>query len=317
MNRVSRYRTSIKKFIDSRSCISSLNHTPLENVLKDSISGSDFIFPILLLTILNSQNKENNVSFQGYYAATAIELLRIMMNIVNDPDEYNKEINKKLALNLALLANKSISQNIDVIKRHLSASKVIESQSFLINLVAENMGINGGVSDVLITSDTKIKNDVKHYYYKDKIKLMSKIKTLKIIDEQSLHDLIENRICKLSQLSIITAWILGCGNKDKINDLYKVGKYFGYMYTIANDFKNIDKDVMDAKEITNNYIINCGFQNAFEVFMDNKNRLIESLITLDIYTGTIKEIISLLESYVDNIVQNTSPDMSSEYSTIN
>ena len=60
-------------------------------------------------------------------------------------------------------------------------------------------------------------------------------------------------------------------------------------------------------------MINYGIQQAYEVFMNNKNLFIEECLTLDIYTGTIKEIIYYIERKVDQMIELTKPDLNSNF----
>jgi len=51
-----------------------------------------YYFPILLLTVMNNQNKKNHISMQGYYLASSIEFLIIFLQVI--------ESKKKLLINL-------------------------------------------------------------------------------------------------------------------------------------------------------------------------------------------------------------------------
>ena len=48
--------------------------------------------------------------------------------------------------------------------------------------------------------------------------------------------------------------------------------------------------------------------------MNNKQKFIEECLKKDMYTDTIKEIISNIEIKVDNIIDETSPDLKSNVS---
>ena len=49
--------------------------------------------------------------------------------------------------------------------------------------------------------------------------------------------------------------------------------------------------------------------------MESKQKFIEVAMLLDIYTTTIKEIVNNIEARVDEIIDETSPDIKSCYST--
>ena len=97
--------------------------------------------------------------------------------------------------------------------------------------------------------------------------------------------------------------------------MIKLSKYYTMMYKLAEDFENIENDVMNQVDgICKNYVVNYGLQNSYEVFMTNKQKFIEELMTLDMFTNTIKEIINYIEHKVDMIIDETSPDLKSSCS---
>lgn len=313
MSRVSRYQGCIMNFMNKRSCLSNINETPQKDLFITYTKDSNYIFPILLLTILNNRNKKNKVQFQGYYAAVGVEFLKVIMDIIsNSPN--NTENYNKLVMNLIFMSMKSITQNIEIIKRH--NDKILDSQSQIMDLIYNNMGVKGVSSDLNIVPCGKIKNDIYEYYFKDNNELAKKLSTFKMVPIHSLEELLKKRTCVLSELVISIAWILGSGQKDQYQQIKKLGKYFGYMYAISNDFKNIEKDINDTTDFTLNYVVNCGFQNSYNKFIDNKEKFIEGSMILDIYTSTLKELIEILENQIDVIIDKTSPDMVSSYSTL-
>ena len=79
-------------------------------------------------------------------------------------------------------------------------------------------------------------------------------------------------------------------------------------------FENLDHDISSAKDYSDNYIINYGLNEAYELFLDSKQKFIEESMLHDLYTNTIKEVIDLIELSVDTVIDNTSPDLKSNYS---
>ena len=63
-----------------------------------------------------------------------------------------------------------------------------------------------------------------------------------------------------------------------------------------------------------NYIINYGLQSAFEMYNEYKMKLIELAISLDMYTDTLKDVISMIDDKIDAIIENSSPELKSNYS---
>ena len=63
--------------------------------------------------------------------------------------------------------------------------------------------------------------------------------------------------------------------------------------------------------ITRNYVLNYGLLDSHELFMYNKQKFIEECMILDIYTSTVKEIVNIIDKNIDDIIEQTSPDLRS------
>jgi hypothetical protein len=73
---------------------------------------------------------------------------------------------------------------------------------------------------------------------------------------------------------------------------------------------------MNAQEYCLNYVVNYGLHHSYDLFMKHKQKFLESCMLLDTYTMTIKEIIHYIESEVEQIIDQTSPDLKSNMSNI-
>lgn len=87
------------------------------------------------------------------------------------------------------------------------------------------------------------------------------------------------------------------------------------MYKISKDFENLSADIKNSTTYSTNYVLNYGLQDGYEVFLNNKQKFIEESMVDDLYTNTIKEIIDTIEANVDMIIDQTSPDLKSTYSS--
>ena len=85
------------------------------------------------------------------------------------------------------------------------------------------------------------------------------------------------------------------------------------MIKLADDFVNIRIRYRRNDIYTKNYVVNFGFQNAFEMFIDNKQKFIEGCITIRYLYKTVKEIVDIIENQIDDIIDKSSPDMKSHY----
>lgn len=61
MSRIQKYNESLQRFIKDKSCLfedQSNKNLELSNYIYNQIQNNDLIFSILLLTVLNNQNKK-------------------------------------------------------------------------------------------------------------------------------------------------------------------------------------------------------------------------------------------------------------------
>ena len=308
--------------MNKRSCLADIIDTDLNSPIKSNFISKEYILPILLLTVVNNRGRKNRVSFQGYDCASGIEFMRMFMELNNYKEYYSKNLGLSMYTRLShtflLWFIKSWSQNIKSAKRHLSDQKIISLFSQFTNLTCDKVGSSGIMAQEEIEYNDKIMTDLHRSYFKNsKNKLNDKFKKINQINQSSMDVLLDNRMGKLCELILLLGWTLGCGDETSSGRLVKAGKSFGIMYQIALDFENIER-VLDRIVDGNvtNYVLNCGIQDAYEKFMDNKQRFIEEALNLDIYTNTIKEIVDIIEDKVDNIVDNSSSDIKSSYSTL-
>jgi len=325
MSRISRYKDSLNRFIKEKSCLYNTDvvmDANTKSLLYNKIMDSNKILAILLLTIMNSQNKKKKISMQGYYAATAIEFLNLIIILVDDKETIIKNKNhdyyNKLIINLINSVNKSLCQNIESISNHISLDISYKMMIEIMNLSLEKLTHNYLLNDhVFELENTTPDKKILKSYFKDDKKIVDIFNKLKKIKKKSFMEYIEKKYHSISEITIIAGWLIGCGNEKNINFLKNISKHFSIIYKISIDFENIYHDLTNShNNISKNFILNYGFQDAHELFMENKNKFIEKAMTLDIYTGTVQEIIHCLENKVDLVISDTSPDMRSNFSNI-
>lgn len=313
MSRISRYQESIKRFIENRSSFINIKGSEYENSIKENIGKDNYILSILFLTIMNKQTKKNHTSYQGYYAASGIEFMRIFMkyHMRNDAQNLNNL--------LIMLCMKSWNQNIETIKKHISKDKIIKLYSQFINIFSEKFGVDKVLYPVNKTKKEKTTSDLHRYFFEGKSnELKEKFLKIKQYEVDILNSILENKVCSLCEFVVIIAWIFGGGNDSNYSRLIKAGRSFGIVYQLSKDFENIERDLKNSENNeTLNYVINCGIQNSYETFLHNKQQFIEESMNLDIFSSTVKEIIDMLEQNVNNVIDKTTPDLKSSYSTLN
>lgn len=316
MSRISRYQESMGRFIKNKSCINELQDQHIKNYIFEIVSEFDHVVSILSLTVLNNQAKKNEKTLHGYYMASSIEMMMILVKLIDNERLYNDKYGyrnvQKIITELIGLINICLSQNVESIQPHYTKDKMLKIFHTCTRLI--NKKIGKIISNEELEVDKNIKTtDIIKYHFSDIKEVKQKLVRLKQIKESSLIVYINEKYGSVCQLSLELGWILGGGDEKTLPNLDKIGTYFAMMVKLANDFLNIESDIDNGEIYTKNYIVNFGFQNAFELFVDNKQKFIEACILLDIYTNTVKEIIDLIEDKVDEVIDKSSPDMKSHY----
>jgi hypothetical protein len=309
-----------------RSCLKDDKYLPNANIKSISynlIQDSDWILSILLLTIMNNQNKKKHISLQGYYAAAGIEFIKTMINIIDKREKIKEDYGDNnyhiLIKYLQNCANVSIYQNLENVKDNVEASESINILMKVLNICNNNLTCVKLLDEYKLEVDENERPnpDLFKWYIKDDKEIGEEFKKFKKIKKESMDKYIEKKITSLTELTLCCGWLMGCGDINKLSKVKSVAKYFSILYKLSQDFESIDKDLKNSTNgITTNYVINFGLQESYELFMDNKQKFLEEVMLLDIYTSTIKEIMNYIENKVDTIIDETSPDLKSNISNI-
>lgn len=326
MSRLVRYQQSLERFIKDRSCLKDTNCVPnveVESLSYNYIKKSNWILSILLLTIMNNQNKKKQISLQGYYAATSVEFLYAMTRIIDCKEQFCKNYGfdnySKIINYFMTCSNLSLCQNLESIKDIIgqrSSSIFLESVKAYNNSLSFTRLLN---DDKLELDETEPKpdDDLLKWYIKDDKKLADEFINLKRVKHDSLKGYIDKKLGSLVELSLCLGWILGCGEIASLDKIKNLSKCFAMIYKLSEDFDNIEEDICNNQDgVTLNYVVNYGLQKSYETFMQNKQKFLEEVMILDIYTTTIKEIMNYIEQKVDNVIDDTSPDIKSNFSNI-
>lgn len=323
MSRILKYKESLHRFIKDKSYLTDekITSQPLNNYVINKIQNDDLIVPILLLTVMNNQNKKNHISMQGYYVSSCIEFLNVLIELIEKRNEIviNSGLDSyiKLQNNLINLIYKSINHNFESIKNVIQSPNIINVIINSLNALETTIRKITSIVDLNIKISNKNCNlDIVTWYLKDKNDLVEKIKKIKQINKDSYNEYLEKKYTGVIELALILGYIMGGGDVKDINKLKKQAKFFSVMYKISKDFDNLENDINSCTTSSLNYVINYGLQDAYEQFLLSKQKFIEESMMQDTYTNTIKEIIDILESKVDFIIDNTSPDLKSNFSSV-
>jgi len=325
MSRLGRYKESLNRFIKDRSCLFDENKIPnakVESIIYNKIKGSDLLLSIMLLTIMNNQNKKNSKSIQGYYAASSVQMLQILLDIVENKEAFieshSLDCFNTIKEYLVLSSNYSLFQNLETVKDNFSgdvSSEVIINSLKIFNEKLSNTNILS--TNCLEVSDNKPCTDLKNWYIREDKSLVNHFNKLKIVTKKSFKEYMEMKLGSICDITFQVGWLIGCGNPKDLKKIKKLSKSFGYLYKLAHDFDNLENDIRNTNNgISNNFIVNFGLQNSYEVFMENKQKFIEDAMILDLFTSTIKEILNFIEAKVDSVIEETSPDLKSNYSNV-
>ena len=330
MSRLSRYKESLARFIKDRSCLSEVDYLPSADIypiIYNYTKESDLILPTILLTIMHNQHKKRHVYIQGYYAATGIEFLSIMINIIRNystfVEKYSLETYTKTINFLILCFHKSIYQNLDSINNTVKNKNNTESE--LSNVFVNVMALcNDKLSYKYLLNGPKFeynnrhpKTDTLRWYLKDNSPVSKEFKKIDQLKKESINQYINNTLGSICELAFGIGWYIGIGRKRDINKIIKLSHNFTMLYKISKDFEVIESDILNHdKRLSTNYVVNYGLQESYETYLDHKQKFIEGVMTMDIYTGTIKEILNSIEQKVDAIIEDTSPDLKSFCSSI-
>lgn len=297
MSRISRYQDSINKFFKNKSC--SLFSENNKNIVENMYPEINHIISILLLTTLNSQCRKGNIKFHGYYIATGIDILWMIVKI-NDSKKYYDNIYGDIqiynfCLESTILIYNCLSQNINSFQ-DINNNKIIKIYQNCINYLNKN--INKCISY------NKIKNgniNVNPLIYKfTKSNTNDEYLKLKSINETDIDKYICEKYGTLCSIALTLGWLMGNGDDKMIPIIEKIGINFGYIIKIANDFKNIERDINNSdNNISTNIVINIGIIKSYIKFIENKTSFIENSLFLGIYNITIKEIMDIIEKEID------------------
>ena len=347
MSRISRYQDSMSKYMKNKSNLTTLEN-PMKDIMYKLTEDCDYMISIILLTILSSQNRKNKTSLHGYYMGCGIELMMLLAKMSDNTEHYNKRYDetmiRKIIFKISSMANICLAQNIEYIQTTTSKDKTLkifyqttrilnEKLANLVDVDKVETGENIKKTDLVKYSfddikDIKSTNNVK----KDttcelsllkegtetKLTLAkNKLMSIKQAKKEHLMKFIQKKYGSVCQATLTIGWMLGNGNEKTIDSLEKLGLHLANMMKISYDFKNLETDLHEANGYSNNYIINFGIQDGFELFVDSKAKFIEGCMLLDLYTNTMKEVLDVIEISVDALIDKTKSDLKSQYTLTN
>lgn len=309
-SRINKYQDDIKKFIKNRSILK--KYPLLLDIIDDLYNDSDFYLSIFFLTIINNQNKKFKISIHGYHMACGIEFLNLLYKLNDNKEYYMSKYGdkyKSIISELSLCVKLSLQNNIELIKKmeiNKKLVKIIKITTSMLDIV-----INEINTESTFTKLTNKKNDLLTYNFNFETKI-NYINIINNINRVNIIEYTKNKYSLIGQIAILFGWIIGFGDNEsqKIQLLQKNSIYLGYLLKIVNDFKNIKYDILNINNNhTNNIIINNGIQASCELYFLSKEKVMEMFINFDLYTNSIKDILTLLDNCIDINIEYTNTDL--------
>ena len=317
MSRISRYQESISKFIKSKSPYSEIIKPNNNN--ETLLSINDHGASIMLLTIFNSQKKKRKFkSHESYNIASGIDLMMSTV-MINDSLNYYKTTFgeapiKNFTNQSPLYVYECLTKNLETLENIIEKDKVHKLQGKIYSYFNKKM-LEISMFENIKGTDHVHKTDIIKYKFNNKNIINLKYKKLKIIDKDILVDYVDRTYGAVCKCAFVLGWLLGAGEEKQINNLERLGTHFGLMIKLANDFKNLERDITHADTCSCNIIVNCGIHESFALFDESKLKLIEGCFTLDIYNTTIKEVTDHIEKCFDNCLKNADLELNSRYTS--
>ena len=300
IKKIDLYKKGIIKFIKTQ-----IKNNICKILNIDKINSLDFIIGILFLTEMNRYCKMNNISIHGYYIAYSliyffIELKQKMI--------YNKEIKTNIILDLF----NNLSNNIEYLNFRIDNTNPFKKK------------INENFTNLILVI-VPLLNDIINYYKNHQInqefksnkyvilslnldvtnnKLINNLDNLDNLDKLNNKIIgccnnncyicwVDNILTKFFYILLLIAKFMGTGiTKDP--NLYKLSEYYSNIFYTIIKLDNILSNIPDNHNNQYNY------QNMFDNYIDYKNKLLSSIIELDMKSETIDEIIN----YLDNNIMN-------------
>ena len=319
MSRICRYQDSVSRFIKTKSCYSD---TIKNNASIDAILNlNDHVSSIILLTILNGQYKKKNLkSHHGYYMASGIDLMMSVAYLYNNLKyfeiKYGKDIIRNFVTQVPIYVFECLSQNVEILENITEKEKVLKINRKITTYVHKKL-LDLVKMEVYEGDELVNKCDVMKHKFTDKTNVENKYKKIKKLDKDILMDYTDKKFGSVCQCAFVIGWLFGLGDEKMIGNFEKLGSHLGILIKLSNDFKNLERDILNADKSSLNLIVNLGIHECFSLFDESKLKLLEGCLTLDVYSITIKEVIDYVEKTFDTYLKNSDLDLKSQYSSEN
>lgn len=164
----------------------------------------------------------------------------------------------------------------------------------LIRLIADNMGALGATGGQFLdscpggTHPAAVRDALKH----------------KPPNPLELQKILALKTATFFEMAMVTGWVLGGGDLEKLGASRSMGGHFGLAFQIADDFSDLEQDLFKSKATglpSMNYVLNFGPRQATEVFVKNIKGFVEEATALGVFSEPLREMGSVLLEVVKGV----------------
>jgi hypothetical protein len=252
--------------------------------------------------------------------ASVIILMTLIVSINENEkyyqEKYGEKSIKKVLNQGAIFIFEAISQNITTMENVIDPDVASKIQKKIFNILHNQLLVLTEMP--IINKKLKMKKtDIIKFKFEDENIYEDKYKKLSRIENDEIEQYITTKYGTIGQCSFIIGWLMAMSdsNQKTIDLISNLGTSFGIMVKLTHDFNSLEDNIKNAKDMSFNYIVNCGIHNSFSLLDKNKIDFIQGCMTNGIFNGIIKEIIEKLNQNYESCLENTSLELQSQYSS--
>jgi hypothetical protein len=309
MNRISKYRQSIDKFINDKI---DFHDIYFKQFIISELSKSNFYISISILTITNKLCYIFNCSQHGYFFAVSTELLFFLKHMVEQDSLYKRLLENKYVTyigNLISIIYKLIFQNIHLLSKPNATLKTVHITYLnIINLV------------YMLINRILIKDNTSYETHKKQTTIphldVIQIEVLNNIEKIKKDDLKDYVFFNYGMIlsNILEIICLSFDDKDHLEIMKQIGIDLSLVLRLNIDLcylnHDIDHIVQYNVDYSNNFIIHTDIFQTFETYMEVKQKVIENLLKCSFLTETFKDMFEMFDKSFDSLLEETNPEMS-------
>lgn len=177
---------------------------------------------------------------------------------------YGEGVAYLLTFVLVTEAMRIINLHVPLLRDRFSADDAFQRCEKEISILTESIGAEQALAGQLLSTFYDGKN-------------MREIFIDTKMDKKEITEIIEKKTGPFFAISIVTAWIFGGGDINKLDKVKGLSRLCGICYQIYDDFIDFQEDIL---QFSHNYVYHCGFHQAKADYINYRkdmDRLIDIL----------------------------------------